>query len=246
MSSRAPWPVTIRGDTYAVTRRFGLIAGALVGLLIAACGGLQPEDPTQALRQGGAATAQLKTVTATLKVTKGSITFQTFTLVGAKALVRLPSDSDTTYTVRQQDLQIGLEVVISGGRVYLHLPFSPFSEVTGKAAADIPDLAKLFDPKTGLPAVIPAGRNVKYIAVDKVDDVDSHKVEATYSADQVHSMLPQLNSAGDVDAVIWVGGSDHLLRKAILSGPFGDNGTASSVEVDLSGFNAAVSIASPA
>lgn len=229
-----------------MARLRGLIAGALVGLVVTACGGLQPEDASQALRQGGAATASLKTVTATLKFTKGTISFQGFALVGAKASVRLPSDSDTTYKVRQADLQIGLEVVISGGHVYLLLPFSAFREVTGAAAADIPDVAKLFDPKTGLPAVIPAGRNVKYIAVDKVDDVDSHKVEATYSADQIHGMLPQLNSSGDVDAIIWVGGSDHLIRKAILSGPFGDNGTASSVEVDMSGFNAAVSIASPA
>jgi LppX/LprAFG-like lipoprotein len=228
------------------TSLFGLVAGALVSLLVAACGGLQPEDPGLALKQGGAATAHLTTVTATLKFTKGTISFQGFTLVKAKAVVKLPSDSDTTYTVRQQDLQIGLEVVISGGRVYLHLPFSPFSEVTGKAATDIPDVAKLFDPTTGLPAVIPGGRNAKYIGVDKVDEVDSHKVEATYSADQVRGMLPQLNSSGDVDAIIWVGGSDHFIRKAILSGPFGDNGTASSVEVDMAGFNAAVSIATPA
>src|ERR1700674_5648551 len=229
-----------------VSRSFGFIASALIGLLIASCGGLQPEDPVQALRQGGAATAKLKTVTASLKFTKGAISFQGFTLVGAKAVVQLPSDSDTTYTVRQADLQIGIEVVISGGHVYLHLPFSPFSEVTGKSAADIPDVAKLFDPATGLPAVIPVGRNAKYIATEKVDEVDSHKVEATYSPDQVRGMLPQLNSSGDVDAVIWVGGSDHFIRKAILSGPFGDNGTASSVEVDMSAFNAAVSIATPA
>lgn len=228
------------------TRPFALFAGALVWVLIAACGGLQPEDPGLALKQGGAATAQLKTVTATLKFTKGTISFQGFTLVKAKAVVKLPSDSDTTYTVRQQDLQIGLEVVISGGHVYLHLPFSPFSEVTGKPAADIPDVAKLFDPTTGLPSVIPGGRNARYIGVDKVDDVDSYKVEATYSADQVRGMLPQLNSSGDVDAIIWVGGSDHFIRKAILSGPFGDNGSASSVEVDMAGFNAAVSIATPA
>jgi hypothetical protein len=215
-------------------------------VLIAACGGLQPEDPGLALKQGGAATAQLKTVTATIKFTKGTISFQGFTLVKARAVVKLPSDSDTTYTVRQQDLQIGLQVVISGGHVYLKLPLSPFYEVTGKAAADIPDVAKLFDATTGLPAVIPGGRNAKYLGVDKVDEVDSHKVEATYSADQVRGMLPQLNSSGDVDAVIWVGGSDHFIRKAILSGPFGDNGTASSVEVDMAGFNAAVSIATPA
>jgi hypothetical protein len=58
-------------------------------------------------------------------------------------------------------------------------------------------------------------------------------------------MLPQLTSAGDVSAVIWVGGSDHLIRKAILTGPFGDNGVTSRVEVDLSAFNGAVSITSP-
>src|ERR1700687_526340 len=131
------------------TRPFGLVAGALVWRLIAACGGLQPEDPGLALKQGGAATAQLKTVTATLTFTKGTISFQGFTLVKAKAVVRLPRDSDTTYNVRQQDLQIGLEVVISGGHVFLPLPFSPFSEVTGPAAAEIPDVAKLFAPATG-------------------------------------------------------------------------------------------------
>jgi LppX/LprAFG-like lipoprotein len=225
--------------------RASLCAAALAMLLVAGCGGLQPEDPALALRQGGDALAGLKTVTATLKFTKGTVSFRGFTLVGAKAAVRLPSDSDATYTVRQKDLQIALQIVIAGGHVYLHLPFSSFNEVTGQDAVDIPDLARLFDLKTGLPAVIPAGRNPKYLAVDKADGVDSHKVEATYSAAQVHGMLTQLTSAGDVDAVIWVGGSDHLVRKAVLSGPFGDNGTASTVEVDLSGFNAAVSIASP-
>ena len=59
-------------------------------------------------------------------------------------------------------------------------------------------------------------------------------------------MLAQLGSSGDVAAVIWVGGSDHYIRKAVLTGKFGDNGTDSTVEVDLSGFNGPVNIASPA
>ena len=220
-------------------------AGALLFVVLAACGGLQPEDAGQALRDGGAAMAKLKTVSANLKFTKGSVSFRGFALVSAKASLRLPSDSDTTYTVRQQDVQIALEVIISGGHVYLHLPFAGYNELTGVDAADIPDLAKLFDPARGLPAVIPAGRNPKYLGTEQVAGVDSHKVEATYSASQVHSMLPQLSSSGDVDAVIWIGGSDHLIRKAVLSGPFGDNGVASSVEVDLSGFNSTVMIATP-
>jgi hypothetical protein len=226
-------------------RDAALASVALALLAVSACGGLQPEDPGQALRDGGAAMAKLKTVNATLKFTKGKVSFQGYVLVGAKATVRLPTDSDTIYTVRAQDLLIGLEVVITGGHVYLRPPFSGFNEVIGKNAADVPDVAKLFDLKSGLPAVIPAGQNPKYIGADKVGDVDSHKVAATYTAAQIMGLLPQLKSSGDVAATIWVGGSDHLIRKAMLDGPFGDAGAASSVEVDMSGFNAAVTIASP-
>jgi len=61
----------------------------------------------------------------------------------------------------------------------------------------------------------------------------------------VTGMLAQLASQGDVDAVIWVGGSDHYIRKAVLTGKFGDNGSQATVEVDLKGFNGSVTIASP-
>jgi hypothetical protein len=233
--------VRVTGRIRAAT----LAAVALVLMAGPACGGLQPEDPAQALREGGAAMANLKTVTATLKFTKASISFQGYVLVDAKATVRLPDESDTVYRVRYQDLLIGLEVVITGGHVYLRPPFSKFTEVTGKDAADIPDVARLFDLKTGLPALIPAGKDPKYIAVDKVGDVDSHKIAVTYTAAQIESLLPQLKSGADVAATIWVGGSDHLIRKAVLEGAFGDNGAASSVEVDMSAFNAPAAIASP-
>ncbi|HEX9099488.1 MAG TPA: LppX_LprAFG lipoprotein [Candidatus Dormibacteraeota bacterium] len=227
------------------TSQASLCAGALVVVVLAACGGLQPEDPAQALREGGAAMAKLKTVSATLTFTKGTVTFQTFSLVKAAATLRLPTDSDTTFTVRKQDVQFALEVIIIGGRVYLRPPFSSYTELTGADAGAIPDLARLFGAQGGLPAIIPTGVKPKYLGADKIGDVDSHKVEATYTASQIHSMLPQLNSSGDVDAVLWIGGSDHLIRKAVLSGLFGDNGTASSVEVGLTGFNAAVTISPP-
>ena len=219
-----------------------LVAAVVV---LVGCGGLQPEDPGLALKQGASAIAGLKTVTATLKVTKGTISFQGFALVSATAAIRLPDVSDTVYLVRQQDLQLGLEVVIIGGHVFLKPPLLRFEPLTAAQAADIPDLARLFDPVTGLPAIIPLGRNPKYLGVETIDNVDSHRVEATYTADQVKGMLSQLSSQGDVDAVIWVGGSDHYIRKAVLTGKFGDNGSEATVEVDLKGFNGSVTIASP-
>jgi len=221
-------------------------AACLIGaVLIAACG-LQPEDPALALRQGAAATATLKTVTAAIKVTTGTITFQGFKLVSATAKVRVPDESDTTYTVRQQDLQISFEVVILGGRVFFKAPLLKFSELAPAQASGIPDLASLFNRTTGLPAVIPAGRNPQYLGAEAVDGADSHKISAIYTAEQINGLLPELSSNGDVTADIWVGGSDHFIRKAVLGGKFGDNSTDSVVEVDLSGFNAPVTITSPA
>ena len=214
--------------------------------LVAGCGGSQPQvDPAQSLRDAATAMARLKTVNATLSFTKGAISFQGFTLARAKTSVRLPGDSDTTYTVKQKDLSISLEVVISGGHVYLHIPFSTFQELTGNEATAIPDLAKLFDPAGGLPAVIPSGRNPKSAGADKVGDVNVDKIDATYSGSQVSGMLPQLSSSVDVNAELWVGASDHLIRKAVLNGAFGDSGKQSSVEVNISGFNSAVNITPP-
>jgi hypothetical protein len=225
--------------------RRGLIAVTALALLAGCSGSQQPVDATQALRDAAAAMAKLTTVSANLKFTKGAITFQGFTLVGAKTTVRLPADSDTTYTVKQGDISIGLEVIIAGGHVYLHAPFSTYQEMTGTDAAAIPDLAKLFDPTSGLPAVIPAGRSAKYVSAEKVDGVDSQRISVTYSADQVKGMLSQLSSTVDVNAEVWVGASDHLIRKAILNGAFGDGGKDAAVEVDMSGFNATVSISPP-
>ena len=214
--------------------------------LVAGCGGSQPAvDPARTLRDAAAAMAKLSTVKADLKFTKGAISFQGFTLVGAKTSVRLPGDSDTIYTVKQQDLAISLEVVIAGGHVYLHLPFSTYQELQGSQAAAIPDLAKLFDPATGLPAIIPAGRNLSYAGTESVGGIDEQKIDATYSADQLQSMFAQLSSSVDVKAQIWAGASDHLIRKAVLDGAFGDGGKEAAVEVDISDFNSTVNITPP-
>ncbi len=224
-----------------------IVAWAAAAFVLASCGGDQAPavDAAKVLRDGGVAMGQLKTVSATLKLTKGSITLLGFALVGAKTSVRLPADSDTVYTVKQQDITIAVEVVISGGHVYVHLPFSTLQEAPPGQAAKLPDMAKLFDSTTGLPALIPAGTKSKYVSTEQVDGTSAYKVTTTYTADQVHGLLSELSSSGPVSATIWVDASDHLIRKAVLDGAFGDAGTHAVVEVDITGFNAAVSITSP-
>jgi len=223
------------------------MASVTAAFLLASCGGNQAPavDAAKVLRDGGAAMRQLKTVSATLKLTKGTITLQGFALVSAKTAVRLPTDSDTTYTVKQQDITFAVQVVIAGAHVYVKLPFSTFQEAPPTQAAAFPDMAKLFDSTTGLPVVIPAGATPKYASTDQVDDTSAYRISTSYSADQVHGLLSELSSSGPVSASVWVDVSDHLIRKAVLDGAFGDGGTRAVVEVDITGFNSPVSITSP-
>lgn len=202
-------------------------------------------DPARVLRDGASAMAHLSTVSATLKLNKGTVSIKGFALVSARTSVRLPADSDTTYTVKQQDFLISLQVVISGGHVYLHAPFSAFQEQTGAAATAFPDMAKLFDSTTGLPAVIPAGASPQFVSTDQVDGKSAYQVSTSYTPEQVHGLLSELSSSGPVAAHVWVGTSDHLIRKAVLDGAFGDGGKEATVEVDITGFNTAISISSP-
>jgi hypothetical protein len=223
-----------------------LLAVALAAVSGACTLGAQPApDAAKVLRDSASAMAGLKTANANLKLTKGTITIEGFSLVSAKTSVRLPTDSDTIYTVKQEDVSFGLEVVMVGGHTYLHIPFSPMTEISGAQAAEFPNMAKLFDPATGLPAVIPQGKDPKYVSTEQVAGTDCYQISTSYTAEQVRSMVSALNSNGPVAARVWAGTSDHYIRKATLEGAFGDNGGDASVEVDISNFNGSVTITSP-
>ena len=224
-----------------------LLMAAICAATLSACGGgsTPPVDAAKVLRDGAAAMSQLKTVSATLKITKGVITIQGFALVSARTAVQLPADSDTTYTVKEQDISFSLEVVIASGHVYLHLPLSPFQEAPPAQAAAFPDMAKLFDTSTGLPAVIPAGASPRYVSTDQLNGRSAYQVSTSYSPAQVKGLLSELSSSGPVSARVWVDVADHRIRKAVLDGAFGDGGKEAAVEVDISGFDAPVVISSP-
>ena len=219
---------------------------ALALVLLVACSGSQPAgDPAKILRDSATAMAAVKTATATLKVTRGTLSIQGFALTDAKTSVRMPTDSDTVYTVKQQDISFALQVVITTGHVYVHIPFSDFREITGAEADAFPNMAKLFDPTTGLPAIIPTGTDKKYVGSEQLDGRTVDHVSAIYSAGQVRGLLTELNSNGPVTANLWISTSDHLIRKAVLDGDFGDAGKEAAVEVDIGNFNATVNITSP-
>ena len=219
----------------------------LAGLVLACSGPASSAapNPTAVLRQAGQAMGTLHSVAADVKFGPG-IVVQGLTLSSASTKVAVPGQSDTVIKVQQGDFLVDLRVVTTGGHIYLRLPFSQFTEVTAEQAKELPDLSQLFDPKSGLPAALPAGTNTRYLGTEQIAGMDTDKVGTTYSADQVGQLLGGVvKPAGDVHATIWVGRSDHYVRRVSLNGPLLEAGKNVTVEVALHDFNQPVTIATP-
>jgi hypothetical protein len=219
----------------------------VVVLLAAACqGSSPPPNPAAELRQSAAALGSVQTVAADVKF-GGGLVYQGFTLDSASSKIKLPSASDTIIKVRQQDFLVDLEVITVDGHVYFKAPFSKYQEISAAEAAALPDLAALFDPHKGLPGVMAAGLSPHADGPDKVGGTDCDRITTTYTADQVAQVLGGgLKPEGEIAATLWVGASDHLLRRVKLSGPLVAGAAKASADVTLHDFNAPVTITAPA
>ena len=174
------------------------------------------------------------------------VVLQGLTLSSATTQVQLPDQSDTVFKVKQGDFLVDLRVVTTGGHLYVRLPFSQFTEATPDEARAVPNLAQLLDATSGLPALLATGTGTRYLGTEQVAGVDTDKIATTYTASQVGQLLGgDVRPAGDVQATIWVGTSDHYVRRVLLSGPLLEAGKNVQVQVDLHDFNKPVNITNP-
>jgi lipoprotein LprG len=228
-------------------REIARSAALLLAVVVLACSGpgAPAPNPTTVLRQAAQSMSGLHSVAADVKFGPG-IVLQGLTLSSATTKVQLPGESDTILKVKQGDFLVDVRVVTSSGHVFLRLPFSQFTEVSADEARAVPDLSQLFDAKSGLPAVLPAGKDPKDLGTEQVGGVDTNKVSATYPADLIGQMLAgAVQPAGDIVATIWVDTTDHFVRRVILDGPFLEKGKDVRVQIDLHDFNQPVKVVTP-
>jgi lipoprotein LprG len=222
----------------------GLVLLPLVALACSVGGGPMA-DPAKVLTGAGTALGQVTSASVELKFGAGA-TFFGFTVVSASGKVKLPTDSQVTIKAKQSsDSLIEIGVTTVGTQTWITVPFLGVQEVTGAQAAAVPSMGRILDPTNGLPGVLAKGRDSQLLGSETVDGVDSWKIGAKYTADQVAQAVQPLAPTGDIDATIWIGKTDHLLRKALLKGKLFTADKTTTLEVRLHDFNKDVSIAKP-
>lgn len=224
----------------------GLLAVLLLSGAITACGSIESLSAQQVLQAAGTTTANLKSVKLDLKFGAG-FTVQGIDLVSATGVFRAPGDSDLVAKSRTGAGFLEPELLTAGGKIYFKaIQFQAFQELTPDQALQYPDVARLLDKQHGLPPAISRGRSARLDAAEAVDGVDCYRVEAAYGPAELNDAVAPLHLTDDIKVTLWVGRSDHLVRRVRLEGHLFTADSSTSAEVHLHDFNGPVDIPSPA
>jgi len=213
---------------------------------VAACGSTESLTAQQVLRVAAGTTANLKSVKLDLRFGAG-FAVQGIDLVSAAGVFRAPGDSDLLAKTRSGAGFLEPELLTAGGKIYFKaIQFQAFQELTPEQALQYPDVARLLDKDHGLPPAIARGRSARLDADEAVDGVDCYKVEAAYGPAELNDAVAPLHLTDDIKVTLWVGRSDHLVRRVRLEGHLFTADSSTSAEVHLHDFNGPVDIPSPA
>jgi hypothetical protein len=187
------------------------------------------------LARAAAALSSLKTVRMDVGFGSG-LSIDELTLYSASAAVELPGASEASFRVRRGGFLADLGVIGRNGRRYIRIPPAPFQEMSPADGSEIPDPAALFDPRLGLPGLLPTGAHPTYVA--------GGAVSAEYRADRLQPLI-RAQPAGAGTATMWTGRTDHLPRRIVFTGTLRDAGKRFQAELLLHDFDQPVNIPEP-
>jgi hypothetical protein len=229
-------------------RRVMPMTAVLVATAVALGGCGTPAEQTDArqlLQAAAQTTAAWKTVQLDLKFGPG-FKVQGVELVSAVGKFRAPADSDFVAKTRAAQGYVEPEILTVGDQVYIKLfQLQAFQSLSPTEALQYPVIARLLDKNTGLAPAIARGRDPKLAGSEQFDGVDCARVEALYGPSELNQALAPLKLSGDVKTTLWIGKSDHLVRKVRFEGPLFTAGSNTFAEIHLHDFNAPVDIPSP-
>jgi hypothetical protein len=105
--------------------------------------------------------------------------------------------------------------------------------------------AVLFDPNTGLGAVVYKTRDLKIVGTETMDGVESYHLSGVAAGADMKSITFSSLGKYDVDLDVWIGKSDSLVRQAVFKEKSTDP-KATYWQLNFSKFDTPVEIKSPA
>jgi hypothetical protein len=225
--------------TLAVTALTGALAG---------CGGSDGDaapqaDPAALL---AAARASLDTTDSLhFTLTSTNVPTDGTRLVSGQGVAARPNAFQGQLAVLLNGSKVSIDLVSSGGKVYIKLPFSDEFQVTDPATFGLSDPANLIDSKTGITRMFGELTEVTSRGEQRIGDDVVTQLDGLLPGTLVDDLLTSADPAQPVQAKLYITETSRQLRRAELTGPFFEKAQDSTFVILLDQYGAPVSITAP-
>ena len=120
---------------------------------------------------------------------------------------------------------------------------NPFTGAWGPGTFDV---SALFDPATGLTALLRGLTNPAIAGTESVTGVRAQKLEATVDSGELSALIPGVAAGSPLAVRVWIGAEDPVLLRAAIAGALAEGESPDLLRrITLSGFGESFTIESP-
>lgn len=215
---------------------------ALLTALLTACGGeggKQDSPPT--LPDGARLLADSAKAMRTVTTSRVGIDVQgelpTLPIKAAQGQLTREGQAKGTATVEEFGQIVELDFVIVDDKLYLRGPTGGFQELPASGVGLVYDPSVVLDPDRGIVEVLASGAAARTEAREQVGDVDSYRVQASFSGQSLGKLVPGFTQ--DTTGQVWIASDGFRLVQARFPA------TGGAVAFRFSDFDAPADITAP-
>lgn len=186
---------------------------AILGLLLAACGG-SPPAPVDAQQVLTSALDSMKNVSSfhfSYAVTKppGVKPPQGAEIVGIVGEVSLEGSMKATVDLNQSGIPLQLQLVATRDTHYVQ---NPTSQKWQSVPAHLSPLGRI-SLTSGAIEILERVKDAEYVSTESVGGVQCYKLKGSIAAADIAGIVASADADNDLECLLWIGQDDHLVRR---------------------------------
>jgi hypothetical protein len=108
------------------------------------------------------------------------------------------------------------------------------------------DVSALFDPATGMTALLRGLTDPQLVGVEQVNGISTQRIDATVDSGALSALIPGAASGSPLAVRVWIGVDDPVLRRAEIVGAISEGESAELLRrITLSRFGEELTVVSP-